>query len=79
MKGPFGLYHFIKSTELTHRAAQPDAVAAFAKTCRVPGGVLGMPVYRGSGSHTFKGTKYRFLVMDRFGKDLQARIIDKDN
>ena len=54
------------------RAAQPDAVATFAKACRVPGGVLGMPVYRGSGSHKFKGEKYRFLVMDRFGKDLQV-------
>ena len=55
-------------------------MATFAKACKVvPGGVLGMPVYRGSGSHTFKGTKYRFLVMDRFGKDLQARINDEDN
>ena len=32
---------------------------------------LGMPVHRGTGSHTFKGDKYRFLVMDRLGKDLQ--------
>ena len=31
-----------------------------------------MPVYRGSGSHTFKGQKYRFLVMERYGKDLQT-------
>ena len=57
------------------RAAQPDAVAAFAKTCGVPGGALGMPAYRGSGSHTFKGEKYRFLVMDRFGRDLQVRLL----
>ena len=69
------LNHFwaiLKSIEILPRAAQPDAVATFAKACRVPGGVLGMPVYRGSGSHTFNGERYRFLVMDRFGKDLQG-------
>ena len=32
---------------------------------------LGMPVHCGHGSHTYKGDKYQFLVMERFGKDLQ--------
>ena len=32
---------------------------------------LGIPYHRGNGSHNFKGDKYRFLVMDRLGKDLQ--------
>ena len=32
---------------------------------------LGMPSYRGSGSHHYHDEKYRFLVMDRFGNDLQ--------
>ena len=32
---------------------------------------LGMPCLRGNGSHIYKNEKYRFLVMDRFGKDLQ--------
>ena len=32
---------------------------------------FGMPCLRGSGSHMYNGKKYRFLVMDRFGKDLQ--------
>ena len=32
---------------------------------------LGIPYHRGNGSHDFKGDKYRFLVMDRLGKDLQ--------
>lgn len=32
--------------------------------------VLGMPRYLGSGSHEHKGKKYRFLVMDKYGKDL---------
>ena len=32
---------------------------------------LGMPCYRGSGSHVYRDEKYRFLIMDRFGNDLQ--------
>jgi serine/threonine protein kinase len=32
---------------------------------------LGMPCYRGSGSLAYRDDKYRFLVMDRFGNDLQ--------
>ena len=52
------------------RAAKPDDVESFR---RQRGMVhLGMPVLRGSGSHVFKGDKYRFLVMDRYGKDLQS-------
>ena len=31
---------------------------------------LGMPCYCGSGSHSYKGEKYRFLVLPRFGNDL---------
>lgn len=31
---------------------------------------LGMPCYCGSGSHVFKGERYRFLVLPRFGSDL---------
>jgi vaccinia related kinase len=38
-----------------------------------------MPVHRGSGSHTFKGEKYRFLVMDRFGTDLQKLLVESGN
>ncbi len=36
---------------------------------------FGMPVLRGVGSHHHRGTKYRFLVMDRFGKDLQKIFV----
>jgi vaccinia related kinase len=35
---------------------------------------LGMPVLRGHGSHTSGVAKYRFLVMDRFGEDLQKKF-----
>lgn len=31
---------------------------------------LGMPIYHGSGSHTHENTKYRFLVIDKFGLDI---------
>jgi hypothetical protein len=30
-----------------------------------------MPCYRGSGSLVYHDEKFRFLVMDRFGNDLQ--------
>lgn len=36
---------------------------------------LGVPGYIGSGTHRRKGKKFRFLVMERFGSDLQ-RILD---
>lgn len=32
---------------------------------------LGMPRFIGSGSHLYKGEKYRFMVMQRFGTDVQ--------
>jgi len=41
-------------------------------------GILGMPRYIASGSHEFKSTKYRFLVIDRYGKDLW-KIFEENN
>ena len=38
------------------RAAQPDSVEEF-KAGKKISGTLGMPVYRGSGSHVFKGQR----------------------
>jgi len=55
------------------RAAKPDMVDTFKKDKRWSS--LGMPVLRGSGSHMHKGERYRFLVMDRYGKDVQ-KIFD---
>lgn len=51
------------------RAAQPQMVEEFKKAKNLKS--FGMPCLRGSGSHLVNGTKYRFLVMDRYGKDLQ--------
>lgn len=31
---------------------------------------FGMPLYFGNGSHEYKGEKFRYLVLERYGKDL---------
>ncbi|XP_029657930.1 serine/threonine-protein kinase VRK1-like, partial [Octopus sinensis] len=36
---------------------------------------IGLPRYVGFGLHNYGGRKYRFLVMDRFGDDLQSKIM----
>ena len=50
------------------RAAKRDMVEEFAKTKGLKS--FGMPILRGSGNHIFKSQKYRFLVMDRYSKDI---------
>lgn len=40
---------------------------------------LGMPKFISFGSHTLKDSKYRFLVMDRFGTDLQKKFEQSKN
>jgi len=37
---------------------------------------LGIPEYIGSGSHTNSGAQYRFMVMQRFGTDLEKIFND---
>ncbi|CAG9837224.1 unnamed protein product [Diabrotica balteata] len=37
---------------------------------------LGMPIYIGSGSHEYRGDKYRFIVMEQFGKDLWKTFLE---
>ena len=37
---------------------------------------LGVPKYIASGAHERNGTKYRFMVMERFGTDLQKLFED---
>nr|CAH7724265.1 unnamed protein product [Callosobruchus chinensis] len=39
---------------------------------------FGMPVYYGSGSHEFKGDKYRFLVMEKFGSDIWKIFLENN-
>ncbi|XP_068239405.1 serine/threonine-protein kinase VRK1-like isoform X1 [Palaemon carinicauda] len=51
------------------RVARPEHIEAWKKEKKLK--ALGMPKYLGSGSFEFKGQRYRFMVMERFGSDLQ--------
>ncbi|XP_076657714.1 serine/threonine-protein kinase VRK1-like [Halictus rubicundus] len=50
------------------RNAKLDEIEAWRKQKKLSG--LGMPPYIASGSHEHKNTKYRFVVMNRYGVDL---------
>ncbi|XP_076234475.1 serine/threonine-protein kinase VRK1 [Calliopsis andreniformis] len=50
------------------RNCKPDEIDSWRKKKKLQ--ALGMPRYIGSGSHEYKNTKYRFVVMDRYGTDL---------
>lgn len=50
------------------RAGKADIISAWKKKQKLKH--LGVPKYVASGHHDFKGKKYRFLVMERFGEDL---------
>ena len=55
--------------------AQYDVtVEAWMKTKKLKS--LGIPRYLGSGSHEYNGQKYRFVVMDRYGKDLWSLFLE---
>lgn len=56
------------------RNAKPQEVEEFKNKKKVK--VLGMPSYLGSGSHEFKNQKYRFLVMQKFGKDIWKLFLE---
>ena len=57
------------------RIAKPQLIESWMKEKRLKS--LGMPKFLGSGSHEYKGQKYRFMVMERFGSDLQ-KILDQN-
>nr|XP_033806695.1 serine/threonine-protein kinase VRK1 isoform X2 [Geotrypetes seraphini] len=50
------------------RAAKPDQIQKWINSHNLK--YLGVPRYWGSGLHVKNGNSYRFMVMDRFGKDL---------
>lgn len=50
------------------RNAKPNEIDNWRNKKKLP--ALGMPRYIGSGSHEYKKTKYRFIVMERYGTDL---------
>jgi len=55
------------------RAVLPKTVEEYRKHKKIQ--TLGIPSYKGSGSHTYNGDKFRFLVMDRLGKDLEKTFL----
>lgn len=57
------------------RNANKDDITKFMKSRKLA--KLGMPSFYGNGSHDFKGEKYRYLVLERYGKDIWS--IFKDN
>ncbi|XP_073683178.1 serine/threonine-protein kinase VRK1 isoform X1 [Garra rufa] len=54
------------------RAAKPDLIGSWMKSRKID--YLGVPKYWGSGFHEKGGKRYRFMVMDRFGTDLQKKF-----
>ncbi|XP_063605726.1 serine/threonine-protein kinase VRK1-like isoform X1 [Penaeus indicus] len=56
------------------RVAKPEHIETWKKEKKLKR--LGMPKYLGSGSFEYNGQKYRFMVMERFGMDLQ-KILER--
>ncbi|XP_016319436.1 serine/threonine-protein kinase VRK1-like [Sinocyclocheilus anshuiensis] len=54
------------------RAAKPDLIGAWMNSRKMD--YLGVPKYWGSGFHEKGGKRDRFMVMDRFGVDLQKKF-----
>ncbi|XP_048060904.1 serine/threonine-protein kinase VRK2 isoform X2 [Megalobrama amblycephala] len=56
------------------RAAKPDTMIKWKKSKQLE--FLGIPTYWGSGLAENNGTRYRFMVMDRLGTDLQKVFME---
>lgn len=54
------------------RAAKPDLIHSWLKSHKLKN--LGVPRYWGSGLHERGGNRYRFMVIDRLGVDLQKKF-----
>lgn len=54
------------------RAAKPDLIQSWMKSRKLKN--LGVPRYWGSGLHEREGKRYRFMVIDRLGTDLQKKF-----
>ncbi|XP_071413661.1 serine/threonine-protein kinase VRK1 isoform X1 [Pithys albifrons albifrons] len=51
------------------RAAKPDEIQKWTKSHKLK--YIGVPRYWGFGLHEKNGKSYRFMIIDRFGRDLQ--------
>ncbi|XP_037072648.1 serine/threonine-protein kinase VRK1-like, partial [Pollicipes pollicipes] len=58
-----------------HRVARADAIADWMRRRGL--NRLGMPRFVGSGSVEYGGQRYRFMVMERYGTDLQ-KLLDRN-
>lgn len=58
------------------RNCKPDEITKWQKQKKLA--ALGMPKYIASGSHEYKNIKYRFLVIDRYGKDLWKIFVENN-
>ncbi|XP_062851653.1 serine/threonine-protein kinase VRK2 [Trichomycterus rosablanca] len=56
------------------RAAKPESISKWKRSKKVH--FLGIPTYWGSGLSEHNGTRYRFMVMDRLGTDLQKVFVE---
>ncbi|CAH0588801.1 unnamed protein product [Chrysodeixis includens] len=56
------------------RNANKDDIAKFMQSKKLTS--LGMPTFFGKGSHECNGVTYRYLVMERFGKDVWSLFND---
>lgn len=59
-----------------HAIGKQESVDQFVKTKRL--NFVGVPVCYGTGSFEYNNKKYRFMILKRFGKDLQS-ILKKNN
>ncbi|XP_026992153.2 serine/threonine-protein kinase VRK2 isoform X1 [Tachysurus fulvidraco] len=55
------------------RAAKPESISKWKRVKRLH--FLGIPTYWGSGLSEHNGKRYRFMVMDRLGTDLQKVFV----
>ncbi|XP_049780397.1 nucleosomal histone kinase 1 [Schistocerca cancellata] len=58
------------------KVAKPKDIAEWTKQKKLK--CLGLPMYIGSGSHMYNNQKYRFLVMERYGKDLWSLFLENN-
>uniref|UniRef100_W5KAR7 non-specific serine/threonine protein kinase n=1 Tax=Astyanax mexicanus TaxID=7994 RepID=W5KAR7_ASTMX len=73
-RGGFGLIYLGNKLKFYQRAAKLDNIKTWKKSRGLD--FLGIPTYWGSGHSEFNGTRYRFMVMDRLGTDLQKVIVE---
>ncbi|KAG1651375.1 Serine/threonine-protein kinase VRK1 [Nymphon striatum] len=59
-----------------HRVGKSTDIEEWISQHKLP--FLGMPRFIASGSHEYNKVKYRFMVMERFGKDIQKMLSENN-